>query len=56
MRIANHVQSNINSHTDFGAKGRYATPSRVNDHYTVLAGPHDYSPDDEEVFSKILLC
>ena len=38
MRIANHVQSNINSHTDFGAKGRYTTPSGVNDHYTVLLG------------------
>jgi len=46
--IANNANSNTNSHTYFGVS--YSVPSGVQNKYTILAGTHNFTPDEVEVF------
>ena len=46
--IANNANSNIKSHTYFGDS--YSVPSGVQDRRTILAGTHNFTPDEVEVF------
>ena len=46
--VADNANQNPNSHTNFGTS--YSLPNGVTDRYTILAGAHNFSPDEVEVF------
>ena len=48
--IANNANSNTDSYAQFGQYDDYSVPSGVQSKYTILAGTHNFSPDEVEVF------
>ena len=48
--INNNANSNTYSFTNFGRNNAYSVPSGVQDQYTILAGTHNFTPDEVEVF------
>lgn len=44
--ILNNASSNNKSYTNLGRYGHYKPPDEVQDPKTILAGTHNFSPDD----------
>ena len=50
--IVIYDNANTNQHSYAEFAGYYTVPRGVKDRYTILAGTHNFSPDDWEVFYR----